>query len=148
DILPPGVYVETRDEHGDITDRDAFLEHHKWAQRMGERTWLVTSNVFSTMAILGNGGNGLLDEEGWLLVDCGGHNGARPPLDFSNGPPQFQPGGQELANLLELLDQIAIEQLGHTVPVIAGVPTHPHVDHNGHFRVLRQMFPNMRFITS
>lgn len=148
DILPPNTYIETRDEDGHITDGEAFLEGHSLAQRMGPDTWLVQSHIFSSMAILGRG-NGLFGQEGWLLVDCGGINGAKPPLlPDENGIPQFVPGGLELQNLLSHLDQIAIEQLGHTVPVVAGVPTHPHGDHNGNFVNLRQMFPNMRFITS
>lgn len=148
DILPPNTYIETRDEDGHITDGKAFLEGHSLAQRMGESTWLVQSHIFSSMAILGRG-NGPFGQEGWLLVDCGGINGAQPPfLPDENGNPQFVPGGLELQNLLGHLDEIAEQELGHTVPVIAGVPTHPHGDHNGNFVNLRQMFPNMRLITS
>lgn len=143
DILPPNTYIETRDEHGHITDGQAFLEGHSLAQRMGDDTWLVQSHIFSSMAILGRGeglfGTGIGGEEGWLLVDCGGINGARLPET---------PGGLELQNILGHLNEIAMAELGYTVPVIAGVPTHPHGDHNGNFRVLRQMFPNMKFITS
>lgn len=136
DPIPVGYRINLLDENGDVTDADQFSNYTLIVQRLTERSYLVQSNVFQSYVYRG--------DKGLLMMDCGGHNAARPPfIPDENGVPQFVPGGVELANLRHALDLI-----GDGLPLKTLVLSHPHTDHVGHSLILKDQDPNLRIVAS
>lgn len=136
DPIPVGKRINLLDEDGNVTDAEQFLNYGLIIQRLTDRSYLVQSNVFQSYVYRG--------DEGLLMMDCGGHNAARPPfIPDGNGGFQFLPGGVELQNL-----KAALQQIGGGLPLHTLVLSHPHTDHVGHSQILKAEDPNLRVVAS
>lgn len=136
DPIPVGKRINLLDDEGNITDAEQFFNYDLIIQRLTERSYLIQYNVFQSYVYKG--------DEGLLMMDCGGHNAARPPfIPNDEGELEFHRGGVELQRIKQALNII-----GEGLPLDTLVLSHPHTDHVGHSQILKYENPNLRVVAS
>ena len=125
--LPYGTYIDIRDQNGHPKDVDSYLNHGLYVQRLNDRSYVMFYNDFGSYVYAG--------DHGLLMMDCGGSNAGQIPIVMGPNGPEFQQGGQELANIengLRMIAQSRGRDYDTNLPLKALVLSHPHTDHVGH----------------
>ncbi len=141
--LPYGTYIDIRDQNGHPKDVDSYLNHGLYVQRLNDRSYVMFYNDFGSYVYAG--------DHGLLMMDCGGSNAGQIPIVMGPNGPEFQQGGQELANIengLRMIAQSRGRDYDTNLPLKALVLSHPHTDHVGHSMGLKFRYPGLRIITS